>query len=357
MQGPHNAIEAVTHPDPYPYYRRLREERPLFYDPGLGLWVVSSHAAVSAALHHPSLRVRPPAEPVPAPLQGTATGEVFAHLVRMTDGDFHAEHKPVLEQRTRQWQRADVACAAEDAATGLSPELSANEVLTTLPLQTMARLLGVPESERDSTCRWALHFAQGIAPGANTATLALAHEAAAALMAQGRAIGLGLAQSANRIAFLQQAVDATAGLLGHTALKLAQDSDLADGSLDAMRAFVREVERYAAPIQNTRRFAAEPLMLLDQFINAGQGLLLILASANRDDALNPEPHRFDPRRALGRSMGFGEGTHACPGAHIAIEMVAVGARNIRARGRFDAWFSRRTGFRPLTNARVPVFEN
>ncbi|HYW55414.1 MAG TPA: cytochrome P450 [Polaromonas sp.] len=360
MQAPSSAIAAVTHPDPYPYYRSLREVRPLFFDSGLGVWVASGQAAVSAALRHPSLRVRPLAEPVPMVLLGTATGEVFAHLVRMTDGTFHAEHKPEVERTARRWQLADVARAAEDAAASLAPELSANDVLTALPLETMARLLGVPESERDNTCRWALHFARGIAPGANAATLAQAHEAAEALMAQGRALGLNLAQSANRIAFMQQAIDATGGLLGHTALQLMQRpplSALADESLDAMRVFVREVERYAAPIQNTRRFAAGPLLLLDQPIEEGQAVLLVLASANRDEAMNPQPESFDPRRESVRSIGFGEGPHACPGAQIAIEIVANGAREIRARGRFDALFSRSNGFRPLTNARVPVFED
>ncbi|MDP3829255.1 MAG: cytochrome P450, partial [Polaromonas sp.] len=104
---PRDAVEAVTHPDPFPFYRLLRQERPLFFDRHLGLWVASSHAAVSAALAHPALRVRPPAEPVPPALQGRAAGEVFAQLVRMTDGSFHAVHKPDVERVARRWTLAD----------------------------------------------------------------------------------------------------------------------------------------------------------------------------------------------------------------------------------------------------------
>lgn len=356
---PRDAVEAVTHPDPYPFYRHLRQERPLFFDTRLGLWVASSHAAVSAALVHPALRVRPPAEPVPRALQGGAAGAVFAQLVRMTDGDFHAVHKPEVERAARRWTLADLARAAEDAARDLRPRLPVNDFTAALPVQTMARLIGVPEGQREATCRWAVQFTQGIAPGADTQAVALADEAAAALMAQGRAVGLPAAQAANRIAFMQQALDAGSGLLGHVALHLAryaQQAATADASPEAMRALVCEVERWAAPIQNTRRFAAEALTLLGQPIAAGQALLLVLASANRDETFNTQPDRFDVHREGGRSVGFGAGPHACPGAAIAIEIVAASARWLRASGQFDAYFGRCTGFRPLPNARIPVFE-
>jgi len=354
MQPPRNAIEAVTHPDPWSFYRSLRQERPLFFDTSLGLWVASSHAAVSAALCHSALRVRPLAEPVPKALQGTTAGEVFALLVRMTDGEFHAAHKPAVAQAARRWTLADVARAAEDAAADLQPRLEVNDFLGALPVQAMARLLDIPGAQRDETCRWALQFTQGIVPGAAAQAVAQADSAAAALMAQGRALGLQPAQAANRIAFMQQAIDATGGLLGLAALQLGQGG-ATNASQEAMRGFVREVERWAAPIQNTRRFAAESLTLLGQPVEAGQAILLVLASANRDEALNPQPERFDAHRTQGRSMGFGAGPHLCPGAAIAIEMVAASLCHIRANGQFDHYFGRSTGFRPLPNARIPVF--
>jgi cytochrome P450 len=276
----------------------------------------------------------------------------------MTDGEFHAAHKPAAVQAARRWTLADVARAAEEAAADLQPRLAVNDFLGALPVQAMARLLDVPDDLRDDTCRWVRQFTQGIAPGADARAVALADDAAAALMAQGRALGLQPAQAANRIAFMQQAMDATAGLLGLAALQLAQDPEqgaAADASQDAMRGFVRELERWAAPIQNTRRFAAEPLTLLGQPVEAGQAILLVLASANRDETLNPQAERFDVHRVQGRSMGFGAGPHACPGAAIAIEIVATCARQIRSGGQFDHYFGRSTGFRPLPNARIPVF--
>lgn len=357
---PVNPIAAITHDDPYPYYRQLREQRPLYFDDGLKLWVASSHAVIDEALHHLALRVRPPAEPVPQALLGSAAGEVFAQLVRMTDGAFHAAHKPAVAQAARRWILADVVRASEAATSELLPKMAANDFMSALPVQAMARLLGVPGDQLEGTCRWVQQFTQGIAPGASTQAVALAASAAEALVAQGRALALTPVQAANRIAFMQQSLDATAGLLGHTALMLAQEPQLAaaaDRSLDAMRAFVAEVERHQAPVQNTRRFAVGPLVLAGQAIEAGQGILLVLASASRDDALNPQPDRFDPQRGERRSMGFGAGAHACPGAAVAIEIVAACAHWLRAGGQYDACFWRQTGFRRLSNARIPVFTN
>ncbi len=356
---PAHAIAAVTHPDPYFYYRQLREERPLYFDAGLQLWVASSQGVIAEALGHPALNVRPPGEPVPAALQGTVAGEVFARLVRMTDGAFHAAHKPAVERAVRRWSLADVARASETVAAELRPRMGANALLSNLPVQTMVRLLAVPACDRDSTCRNVQAFVHGIAPGASEAAVALASEAAQALMAQGQLEGLDAVQAANRIALMQQSLDATAGLLGHSVLMLARHPELAEAagnSPQAMREFVAEVERHQAPIQNTRRFAAQALWLAGQQIETGQGVLLVLASGNRDETLNAQPDDFDPQRARRRSLGFGAGVHACPGAAIAIETVAACARWMWAAGRFDSYFGRQTGFRPLGNARIPVFE-
>ncbi|MEP6790397.1 MAG: cytochrome P450 [Ramlibacter sp.] len=360
MQEPRNAVEAVTHPDPWPYYAGLRRDRPLFFDESLGLWVASSHAVISEAFAHPQLRVRPPAEPVPKALLGTAAGEVFAQLVRMTDGPFHAAHKPEMEQAARCWTLADVAGASEAAARNLRPRMGANDFMAALPVRAMALLLGVPGALLDDTGVRVAQFVRGIGPGAAAQDVVLADSAARTLMQEGAALGLPPVQAAARIAFMQQSLDATGALLGHAVLALAQDAQLAaaaDQSPDAMRRFVAEVERHAAPTQNTRRFAAQPLELAGRAIGEGQGILLVLAAGNRDASLNPQPDLFDADRAQPHSMGFGSGRHGCPGAAIAIEIVAAAVHSTRATGQFSSYFGPKTGFRPLGNIRSPIFAN
>jgi cytochrome P450 len=355
---PGSPVAAVVHDDPYPYYARLRREKPLYFDEGLGVWVASTASVVQAALSDPALHVRPPGEPVPRALVGTPAGEVFAHLVRMNDGDFHTRHKPTVQQATSRFGLAQVAQAARDAAHDLAPRLDANALLSALPVQAMARLLGVPAELRDRTARWVDEFVQGIAGQASSEAVARASKAAQELMAQGEAQGLNAVRSANRIALMQQSLDATAGLLGNTIRALRTRPELIGPKAqpEAWRAFVAEVGRWDSSVQNTRRFASADLVLTGRRITQGQGLLLVLASANRDESLNPNPDAFEVARHDRRSMSFGFGTHGCPGEAIAIQIAAASVAALQEMNVLDSLFGPCVGFRPLPNARIPVFE-
>ncbi|HET6828808.1 MAG TPA: cytochrome P450, partial [Ramlibacter sp.] len=116
QQQPRDAVQAATHPDPYPWYRSLRETQPLAYDPSVKLWVAADARTVLEALAHPQLRVRPPAEPVPAALVGSPAGEVFARLVRMNDGEFHGRHRPEVSAQAQRMSLDAVAAAGQEAA-------------------------------------------------------------------------------------------------------------------------------------------------------------------------------------------------------------------------------------------------
>jgi cytochrome P450 len=336
--APRNAVEAVVHAQPYAYYASLRERSPLFHDDGLGLWVAATAEVIGEALRHPALRVRPLQEPVPRALAGTPAGEVFAHLVRMTDGEFHARHKPQVERAARRHSIEDVAAAAAQATASLMRASDANAFLAAVPVRSMAILLGVPEPSLDRTTQWVADFVKALGANPSAEVVARANEAALTLMAQGEAEGLDATAAANRIAFMQQSLDATAGLIGNSVLRLLrQPQSMPEASdLDVWRALVTEVTRSDPPVHNTRRFAAQDLTLAGERVARGQGVLLVLASAN---------------------MTFGAGAHACPGEAIAIEIAASALRTLSATDALRRLFCRFAGYRPLPNARVPMFEN
>jgi cytochrome P450 len=354
---PPHAVAAVTHPDPYPYYAQLRQ-RPMQFDAGLNAWVVSSAALIAAALAHPALRVRPPHEPVPHALAGTPAGAVFAQLVRMNDGAFHAAHKPAVRASATRWSPDEIGDVAAGVTRRLASGGDANALLTGVPVQSVARLLGVPEPECAATSQWVHAFTQGIAPGASTDAVNLANEAAAALMAQGAREGMDAVRAANRIALMQQSLDATAGLIGNTAcLALRQPEWQAAlrHSMDQARAMVAEIVRWDAPVQNTRRFVAEDCVLAGQALRTGDTLLLVLGSGNRDAALNARPDAFEPDRTDRRNLTFGAGVHQCPGELLATEVAAVCLHGLALAGPLSAFFGAPSGFRPLANARIPTF--
>jgi cytochrome P450 len=320
MPMPLNPIDAVTHPDPWPYYAQLREAAPFAWDASLKLWVAAREDVVDEALRHPALRVRPPAEPVPPALQGTAAGHVFGLLVRMNDGAFHETHRPAVLARVAGLTRESVARCAQEAARDLWPRRDPNAWITGVPVQAMAHAIGVAAGALDATCAWVADFTQGIAPGADTHRIEAAGRAAQALMEQGRAQGLDEPDAANRIALMQQSLDATAALLGEA---------LASGERDLPALADRR-----PPVHNTRRFAAGPVVLAGRRVEAGQGVLLLLAAARRP---------------------FGGGAHRCPGDAVALQIAASALDALRGEPAFDHRAWRVSGYRPLPNARIPLF--
>jgi cytochrome P450 len=99
--------------------------------------------------------------------------------------------------------------------------------------------------------------------------------------------------------------------------------------LDALRerperiaVFLEEVARFLPPTGGVDRFTAEPTVLADRTIGRGERVIALLAAANRDPAVFPDPHRFDPERfdpagRPTRHLAFGSGVHVCLGAHLA----------------------------------------
>ena len=80
---------------------------------------------------------------------------------------------------------------------------------------------------------------------------------------------------------------------------------------------VEEVLRYDPPVQLLMRVAGEDLSVGGTTVPSGSVVLLLLAAASRDPAVNEEPDRFDIGRTQLRHLAFGFGAHFCLGAPLA----------------------------------------
>jgi cytochrome P450 family 142 subfamily A polypeptide 1 len=80
---------------------------------------------------------------------------------------------------------------------------------------------------------------------------------------------------------------------------------------------VEEFIRWVSPILNMRRTVTEDHELQGQSLHAGDEVLLMYASANRDERVFDDPDRFDVTRAHNHHVAFGFGTHFCLGASLA----------------------------------------
>lgn len=372
---PLHALDAVVHCDPYPWYRKRVAREPLAFDAELGLWVAASAEAVRAALNHPAARVRPPQEPVPAPLAGTVVGSMFGRWARMNDGGTHAALKPMLKGALDtltvpqlQLQLPTEACrqAAEDPA-------ALDAFLLAWPVQAMAQLLGL--SPADAVAQEVRAVVAAISPHADANQRERGDAAARALQQRwsqspatllstlladaARSAGIDtVSLSANSLSLLVQTQDATAGLLANTLHLLARDAALCaavqHGTVP-LRPLLDEVLRFDAPIQNTRRWLAEDAQLPGHTLRAGDVVLVLLAAANHDAAVNPSPERFDWQRAARVSFAFGLGGHACPGATLARSLAAAALQGLLDAGLDPQTLGPARHWHPLPNARIARF--
>jgi len=387
---PPDPIAAVTHPDPYPYYRDLVARAPMRRDEVLGLWVAASADAVTAALASPLGRVRPAVEPVPAALAGSPAADIFGRLVRMTDGPGQVAMKQAVSVTLSSGLAARAFEPAERWARRLAAEIDARSSLArldefafALSAHVLGHLLGVPDEELPSAARWVAGYTAGVAPGADAARVAQAQAAAGRLIEmvgalsadrgprapaslhvvlQREASRAGCPDAAvvvaNAIGFMTQAYEATAGLVGNALLALAARPELraqVEGAPARLREMIREVLRHDPPVHNTRRFIAADGTIAGQRVAEGDTVLVVLAAANHDPAANPHPERFDVARVDRRTFTFGDAIHACPGEQLAIAIAEAGVAELLVRGVPLGALREAARYRPSGATRVPLF--
>jgi cytochrome P450 len=362
---PPDPIAAVTHPDPYPFYAELVAQKPLYRDDALGLWVAASAEAVTAVLASDLCRVRPPAEPVPRAIVESPAGEIFRHLVRMTDGPGHAPCKHAVAATLGSFGEIETAAASREWARRLNDELrpaDAAEGLAgfhfRLPVYTTASLLGIPTEELGTVFSWTSDLVAALAPASTAAQIERGQAAAVSLLELFRALGPGDGEVivANRIGLLIQSHDATAGLIGNTLVALGRHPGIRErvaAGPDLLPAVLLEVLRHDPPVQNTRRFLARDGVVAGQEMREGDAVLVLLAAANRDPAANPSPERFDPFRRERRAFTFGAGVHACPGEALAAVIARAGVERLLLGGLDLERFAAGVTYRPSANARIP----
>jgi cytochrome P450 len=81
--------------------------------------------------------------------------------------------------------------------------------------------------------------------------------------------------------------------------------------------WIEETLRYDTSSQMLLRVTRQPMELHGVEIPEGSRVLLLVGSANRDEAVFPDPDRYDLDRDTSRLVSFGSGRHFCMGAPMA----------------------------------------
>jgi cytochrome P450 len=351
------AVEPVTfdpydygfHEDPYPTYRRLREEAPLYHNAALGFWALSRHVDVVAAFRD-SVRL---SSANGVSLDPAAWGP-HAHRVMSflaMDDPRHMRMRRLVFKGFTPKRVAEMEVRIRELTLSyLEPALSGgsfdwiDEVAGKLPMDVISELMGVPAGDRVEIRRLAdlvVHREDGVLDvpmAAAEASMKLLGYYAEMVGERRRARRDDLTSALldaeiegdrlsdeEIIGFLFLMVvagnETTTKLLGNALYWGARNPGeyakvVADADLVAD--WVEETLRYDTSSQMIARTATTDLGYHGGVIPAGAKVLLLIGSANRDPAVFDDGDSFRVDRADKSGLAsFGAGVHFCLGAHLA----------------------------------------
>lgn len=341
------------HEDPYPYYRRLRDQAPLYRNDDLGFWAVSRHHDVLAGFRNSTtlsnkfgVSLDPASRgPHAAKTMSFLAMDDPAHLRLRTlvSKGFTPRRIRELESRVTEIAVEHLDTMVDKAARGASVDY-VNEFAGKLPMDVISELMGVPHADRDQVRAWAdgvMHREEGVTdvpPEAIEASLNLivyyqdmvaqrrAHptdDLTSALLAA--EIDGDRLTDDEVLGFMFLMViagnETTTKLLANAAFWGHRHPDQLQpvyDDLSRIPLWVEETLRYDTSSQILARTVQGELELYGTTLADGDVLLLLPGSAHRDERVFENPDDFIIGREIGsKLMSFGSGAHFCLGAHLA----------------------------------------
>jgi cytochrome P450 len=342
--------------DPYPTYRRLREQGfvrlRLF-----GGWAAARYADVERILREPAFSTNRDEVPL-IKMVRHATREVpefqgfIDNNLLMIDGPRHRRLRglvakaftPRRVESLRPRVKTLVDLLLDRMAAGSEVDLI-RDFAQPLPTVVIAELLGVPSSDQARFRVWSDALAELLDPlsgregldrpvRANRELSAYLRELLAerrlaprddllSAMSEAQEEGESLAEGelvALASLLLAAGNETTTNLIGNAVLLLLRHKDerkrLQD-DLALLPGAVEECLRFEPPVQLTDRAVVEPVELAGVRLQPGTIVAALIAAANRDPEQFPDPDRFDVGRSENRHLAFGSGNHYCIGAALA----------------------------------------
>jgi cytochrome P450 len=330
--------------DPYPVYRWLRDHAPAYRCEERDFVALSRHADVLSALRDPRLSNRNGVTLDPATWgpQARRTSSFLAmdapeHTAMrgLVASAFSPRRVSALEPRIRQLVRSR-----------LSPLLDRDEFdfadfAAALPLDVICEMTGVPPEDRDHIrqaadrltprddgagdrgqaaaeagrllYRYYSHLVADLRrhPGSDLTSALTQAQDGGLRLDDGQIIG---------VLFLLVVAgnDSTGKLLGNAWYQGWLHPHVRRAGLDGRAAdWAAETLRYDSSSQMMARTLTCDSVMHGVRIPAGARVILLPASANRDERAFYDPDRFDLDRDLGRAISFGHGPHYCLGAPLA----------------------------------------
>jgi len=346
--------------DPYPHFRRLRDEFPVLKLED-GTYVVSRYDDVSTLLRHTKSSVQQ---------LDFGAFDIFHSTVIGIDAPAHTFHRRLVNnlftpKSVRSWMATTASIVeralSEAETTG---QIEAVRELCLVPTHaTMCSMLGIPAKHADEVRHYTYQFARGFGLVATEDDLRAGAEGSAWLEnycaeaiekarqepqpgvisayieAEERGDMTRRETTASIMLFLATGHFSTVTLAAHGLERMARDPELVAAFRDdpAVRPkVINELLRFVAPETGVTRLTLEDVEVAGTVLPAGSTVYVLLASANRDERVFPDPDRFDyTRDTQGRQhLSFAAGLHSCMGQVLARQstdtiMTAVAQRCAR----------------------------
>lgn len=350
----------ATQNDPFPIYRRLRDEAPVYWQERLRFFALSRFADVYEALRDHQTFCS--SQGLTWDPRAAEQAGVLPMMVT-TDPPTHTRLRQLINRgltpRRVAGLEPDVRVAVVDAIEALHAAGGGDlvrDLAVRLPTAIVGRFLGVPANDRERFHGWAT----AVVSGTSGAEFHAEHHRAAAelytyfrtLIGRRRAapeddlIGalIGSEIEGERLSdedilgfcfnIVIGGIETTTNLIASGMVllqahpqarqQLRAEPERIPGALD-------EILRLETPVQGLCRTATRPVELHGTVIPAGEKVLLLFGAANRDQREFTDPDRFDIERDAERHLGFGYGAHYCIGAALARLMARVAFEELTSR--------------------------
>jgi cytochrome P450 PksS len=352
--------------NPYPLYRQLRENAPVYWSERLQGWLLTRADDVKQWLEDGRFSANRTHLFAKHQLRGMDPAvmkdylRLTSSMIVMQDG---AQHERLRKQEDRALCPAHVDHWSPALRRIMSELLDrvqprrgmefVTDVAEPLPSLLLTDIFGIPAEDRHDFQRWAddatAFFAvtaaniEAVAARANAGMVALERYITALISERRKHPGRDPISSfieaerngaistqelvANCVHMLIVGHVTSIAQLSNGIYELLRHPDamaLLRRRPELMATAVEETVRFSPAVHFTHRIATEDVRIHDKTIDKGQIVFFGIASAARDPGLVSSPDEFDITRPVGRPIAFGAGPHSCAGLHLGRRELAVG---------------------------------
>jgi cytochrome P450 len=344
-------IDPEIDADPYPLWRRMRDEAPVYRNDRYDFWALSRHDDVEAAHRdwHTYSSAHGTVLELMSPNRLSGTGMMIfldppehTRLRALVSRAFTPRRMSALEDHIRE------LCDELLGPWGPDDFDYVEDFGAQLPSLVITELLGVPLADRRVVKEWidtTFHIEPGVGMVNDVALGAriklheyLLDQVVERRAAPGDDLLSGLVEAevtdedgtTRRLSdeecaafsnlLISAGTETVARLLGWAAVLLDRHPDQREHLIadpDLIPNAVEELLRYEAPSPVQGRWLTAGVELHGVSIPADSKVLLLTGSAGRDERQYPDADRFDVRRSFDQHVSFGHGIHFCLGAALA----------------------------------------